>query len=122
MTRERLPNRRLHESFAFKHGGVTYTAGIGRYESGELAEVFLNGAKCGTDADTAAKDAAIVASLTLQHGVPCDVIQRALTRNRDGTAGGPLGAALDLLTAASPATYRHFVRSSENSAPGESGA
>lgn len=107
MTRERLPNRRHHESFAFEHAGIRYTAGIGRFDDGQLAEVFLNGAKCGTDADTAAKDAAIVASLALQHGVPCDVIQRAVTRNRDGTASGPLGAALDLLAAASPATDQH---------------
>jgi ribonucleoside-diphosphate reductase alpha chain len=102
MTRERLSNRRPHESFAFAHAGVRYTAGIGRFPDGRLAEVFLNGAKCGTDADTAAKDAAIVASLALQHGVLCDVIRRALTRNRDGTASGPLGAALDLLGSASP--------------------
>src|ERR1700720_474125 len=103
MTRERLSNRRLHESFTFTHAGMRYTAGIGRFPDGRLAEVFLNGAKRGTDADTAAKDASIVASLALQHGVPCDVIQRAVTRNRDGTASGPLGASLDLLAVASPA-------------------
>jgi hypothetical protein len=98
MTREHLSNRRQHETFAFEHAGIRYTAGIGRFDDGRLAEVFLNGAKCGTDADTAAKDAAIVASLAMQPGIPCDVIQRAVTRNRDGTASGPLGAALDLLT------------------------
>jgi hypothetical protein len=31
---------------------------------------------------------------TGRFGVHCDVIQRAVTRNRDGTASGPLGAAL----------------------------
>src|SRR5262249_38796094 len=112
MTRERLPNRRAHECLAFEHAGIRYVAGIGRFPDGRLAEVFLNGAKCGTDADTAAKAAAIVASLALQHGVPCDVIQRAVTRNRDGTASGPLGAALDLLAAASPAPAQHVARSS----------
>src|SRR5215831_1559362 len=79
MSRERLPNRRHHESFAFEHAGIRYTAGIGRFNDGQLAEVFLNGAKCGTDADTAAKDAAIVASIALQSGA--ELVRRALTRN-----------------------------------------
>src|SRR5215471_5465765 len=70
MSRERLPNRRHHESFAFEHAGIRYTAGIGRFNDGQLAEIFLNGAKCGTDADTAAKDAAIVASLDPARGDP----------------------------------------------------
>jgi hypothetical protein len=111
MSRERLANRRGHECFTFTHAGMRYSAGIGRFPDGRLAELFLNGPKCGTDADTAAKDAAIIASLALQYGVPFDVIQRAVTRNRDGTASGPLGAALDLLTAASTASDRHVARS-----------
>jgi len=117
MTRERLPNRRLHELFSFIHAGVRYIAGIGRFPDGRLAEVFLNGSKCGNDADTAAKDAAIVASLALQHGVPCDVIQRAVTRNRDGTASGPLDTAFDLLAAASAAAGQHITRSIDGGAP-----
>src|SRR5579862_6252339 len=117
MSRERLANRRGHEGFTFTHAGMCYTAGIGRFPDGRLAELFLNGAKCGTDADTAAKDAAIVASLALQHGVPCDVIQRAVTRNRDGTASGPLGAALDVLAAAAPATDQPIARSTDGGAP-----
>jgi hypothetical protein len=35
----------------------------------------------------------------LEHGVPGDVISRALTRNRDGSVSGPVGAVLDLLSA-----------------------
>src|SRR5262245_32756129 len=91
MNRRRLPNRRGHEVIAFELGGIRYLAGIGRFPDGTLAEVFLNGAKCGTDMDTNAKDAAIVASLALQAGVPAEVIRRALTSNRDGSASGPLG-------------------------------
>jgi hypothetical protein len=52
--RQHLPNRRGHEVVAFEHGGIRYVAGIGRFGDGRLAEVFLNGAKCGTDLDTAA--------------------------------------------------------------------
>jgi hypothetical protein len=39
--------------------------------------------------------------LLLQYGCPMHTLQRALTRNGDGSASGPLARALDLL-AASP--------------------
>jgi hypothetical protein len=97
MERERLPNRRGHEVAAFEHGGIRYLAGVGRFGDGRLAELFLTGAKCGTDLDTNARDAAIVCSLALQAGVPAAVIRRALTSNRDGSASGPLGRVFDLL-------------------------
>jgi hypothetical protein len=89
MTRERLPNRRHHQSFAFEHAGIRYVVGIGRFDNGQLAEVFVNGAKSGTDADTAAKDGTIVASLAPQDRVPCEVIRHGVTRNRDGTESSP---------------------------------
>jgi hypothetical protein len=95
--RQRLANRRGHEVVAFEHGGIRYCAGIGRFDDGRLAEVFLNGSKCGTDLDVAAKDAAIVASLALQAGVSAAVIRHALTSNRDGSASGPLGRVLDIV-------------------------
>jgi ribonucleoside-diphosphate reductase alpha chain len=95
--RQRLPNRRSHEVVAFEHGGIRYCASIGRFDDGRLAEVFLNGAKCGTDLDTNAKDAAIVASLALQAGISAAVIRHALTSNRDGSASGPLGRVLELV-------------------------
>jgi hypothetical protein len=42
-----------------------------------------------------AQDAAVLASIALQHGVPLDMIGRALMRDVSGRASGPLGAALD---------------------------
>ena len=98
-SRRRPPDRRGHEVISFRHGGVDYVAGIGRYDDGRLAELFLNGGKLGTHADTAARDAAIAASLLLQHGCPAETLSRALTRNADGSASGPLARALDLLGA-----------------------
>jgi hypothetical protein len=53
--RERLPDRRTHELLDFEHGGILYTAGVGRFEDGRLAEIFLNTAKHGTAVDTFAK-------------------------------------------------------------------
>jgi ribonucleoside-diphosphate reductase alpha chain len=98
-SRQRPPNRRAHELLTFEHSGIKYTAGVGRYDDGRLAELFLNGGKLGTHADTAARDAAIAASLLLQHGCPAETLSRALTRNADGSASGPLARALDLLGA-----------------------
>ena len=95
--RERLHNRRGHELVDFEHCGIRYTAGIGRFSDGRLAEIFLNTAKHGTAVDTNARDAAVAASLLLQHGCPIETLRRALTRNADSSASGPLARALDLL-------------------------
>ena len=97
-TRRRLPNRRGHELLDFEHGGIHYTAGIGRFENGDLAEIFLNAHKHGTAVDVSARDAAIAASLLLQHGCPGDTLRKALTRDVDGSAAGPLARALDLFS------------------------
>jgi hypothetical protein len=98
MQRERLLNRRLHEVVQFEHGGFTYVAGIGRFDDGKLAEVFLNADKVGTAIETQARDAAITASLFFQNGGSPETLRRALTRNADGSASGALGKLLDLLT------------------------
>jgi len=96
ITRLRLPNRRGHELLDFEHGGIRYTAGIGRFADGGLAEIFLVTAKHGSALDVIARDAVAAASLLLQHGCPADTLRRALTRNSDGSASGPLARALDL--------------------------
>jgi hypothetical protein len=96
-TRRRLPNRRGHELLDFEHGGIQYTAGVGRFDDGSMAEVFLNTAKHGTAIDVNARDAGVAGSLLLQHGCQVDTLRRALTRKSDGSAAGPLARALDLL-------------------------
>src|SRR5262249_31072785 len=97
MTRQRLPNRREHELLTYEHEGIRYTAGIGRFADGGLAEIFLNAAKHGTAVDVNACDAAVAASLLLQHGCQLDTLRRALIRNSDGSPSGPLVHALELL-------------------------
>ena len=92
--RRRLPNRRRSENFA-------YTCTFSRFpDTGEIAEVFLNNHKVNSHADVSARDAAVVCSIALQGNVPIDTIRRALIRNADGTASGPLGVALDLICGA----------------------
>jgi hypothetical protein len=96
--RTRLPDRRLHELFEIDHAGIHYVVGVGRLPNGSLAEIFLNAPKTGTAAALNAQDAAIAASLPLQHGCPVETLRRALTRNPDGSAAGALGAVLDVLS------------------------
>lgn len=96
-SRYRLPGRRAHWLFRFECDGQSYTGGIGRFEDGRIAEVFINGTKVGTAAETNAQDAAIVASLALQHGCPIETIQHALARS--GGAAGPLATLLSKVLA-----------------------
>lgn len=96
--RRRLPDRRRHEVIEFDHGGFRYAAGLGRFDDGNLAEVFLDvSAKVGTAVEAAARDAAVTVSIALQHGVPIQTLRRALTRDGVGNAAGPVGRLLDLL-------------------------
>ena len=96
--RERLPNRRAHMLLNIEASGFRYVAGVGHYDDGRLAEIFLNAEKGGTAIDDAARDSAVVASLALQHGVDPDTLRHALMRNGGGEASGPLGVLLDSLS------------------------
>src|SRR5262245_66662763 len=98
--RNRLPNRRAAETFTVEVGNLRYVVSVGRFADGGLAELFISNGKAGSDSDTAARDSAVVASIALQYGVSLEVIRHALMRNRDGSACGPLGAALDRIAAA----------------------
>lgn len=100
--RDRLKNRRPHEVFAIEHSGMKFTAGIGRFPDGRLAELFVATDELGTLFDTVMRDAAILLSLAVQHGSDVDTIHHALVRNGDGSASGPIGALLDLIEDAAP--------------------
>jgi hypothetical protein len=97
MTRQRLPSRRLAETFELEVAGLHYKVTIGRFADGSLAEVFVSNHKAGNASDVAARDAGILLSLCLQHGCGVETISRALSRNRDGSASGVIGAALDMI-------------------------
>jgi hypothetical protein len=99
--RNRLPNRRLAETFEIEVAGLKYTATIGRFADGRPAEVFLSNHKSNSGADVNARDAAIVASIALQFGADVETIRKALCRDSQGRASGPLGRALDIITGAS---------------------
>ena len=95
--RKRLPNRRMGETFELECAGLRYTCTVGRYRAGSVGEVFLNNHKSNSASDSNARDAAIVCSLALQHGVPLETIRRALLRDAQGRPSTPLGCALDLI-------------------------
>ena len=50
--RERLPNRRAHTLLNIEAGGFRYVAGVGHYDDGRLAEIFLNAEKGGAAIET----------------------------------------------------------------------
>jgi hypothetical protein len=100
--RERLPNRRLSESFTFELDGLRFTATVSRFADGRIGELFLNNHKAGNQVDTNARDAAILLSFALQHGADADAIRKALCRDGIGRALGPIGKALDLIVGDQP--------------------
>ena len=95
--REKLPNRRPCISFSFTCNNLSYTASIGRFPDGRLAEIFLSNTRSGSHSDAAGRDSAVVCSLALQGGVSVGAIRHALLRDSRGVASSPLGVALDLL-------------------------
>ena len=97
MTRQRLSDRRASESFTFELNGLRFTATVSRFPDGRIGELFLNNHKFGNQSDTNARDAAILLSFALQHGADLETIRRALCRDSQGRALGPIAEALDIV-------------------------
>jgi hypothetical protein len=95
--RRRLPNRRGSITFDREALGLMFTVTASKFASGELGELFIQNHKMNSAAGILASDCGIAASLALQYGCPVEVLRRALSRDAQGRATGPLGAALDLL-------------------------
>jgi ribonucleoside-diphosphate reductase alpha chain len=95
--RTRLANRRASTTFAFQCEAHRYTATVSYFANGQLAEVFINSGRAGSNLDAVARDSAILASLGLQFGIPLDVIRRALLRDSANAPSSPLGVALDIV-------------------------
>ena len=78
-------------------GWLTYTASFARFADGKISEGFLNNHKSNSSADTNARDSGIACSFAVQHGADAEAIRRALSRDAQGRATGPLGVALDII-------------------------
>jgi len=96
--RERLPNRRPNETQVFERDGIKITLTTGYNPDGTVGEVFLNADRADSMIDVLMSDAAIIASIALQHGVPLQQIAHAVKRDKFGIASSPIGAALDRIS------------------------
>ena len=96
--RERLPNRRSSLFFDFESMDMPFTASVSHYPDGRISELFLDNHKAGSAIGTLVRDAAIIFSFAVQHGADPEAIRRALCRDSQGRALGPIAEALDLLT------------------------
>lgn len=103
-TRRRLPDRRPGVIETIAIGGRPYDADVGfDPATGAPREIFLSGAKAGTDMAAILADTSVVVSVALQHGIPASVLARSISRVPvlpDEPARMPasvIGAALDLL-------------------------
>ena len=78
MPRKRLPARRQAETVDLWHGGQRYHLTIGEYPNGRPGEVFIHGAKPGSDTDLLYDDIGVLISRLLQHGDTPDALAAGL--------------------------------------------
>lgn len=105
--RNALPNRRYAETFTVQHSGnlgksetVEVTVGYyfdGKTGDGAVGEVFISNPKVGSGQEAIARDAAVLLSLAIQHGVPIETMRGAITREQDSKPSTIIGAVLDRL-------------------------
>ncbi len=95
MTRRRLPDRRGAVTFTLRWQGSRFEVSLGHFEDGTAAEVFISATKTGSDVQSLGRDAAIILSLALQHGVPLDRIRHAMTRDEGERPQSIVGAVVD---------------------------
>ena len=93
-----LPRRRAAETFNLRFWNQSFSVTIGFYPDGTPGEVFIDGGKTGQDIQSTARDAAVVLSLALQHGVPPETIRHAVTRGASEGPASILGAVVDFIT------------------------
>jgi hypothetical protein len=94
MTRKRLPDCRASIRISFTHDGALYSATLSKFPDGQLAEIFIDSEKPDSQLAVHANDAAVLASLLLQHGVTAAAIRHSIA--------GPLATALASAEEAAP--------------------
>ena len=97
--RRPLPQRRRSENFDMEFGGFKkrYFITVGYYDDGGIGEVFINHPVSGLQSEAIARDGAVLVSMALQHGVPLQTIQHAVTRNSNNEPTSIVGAVVDRL-------------------------
>jgi ribonucleoside-diphosphate reductase alpha chain len=100
-----LPDRRLGHTINLEYGGqrAVFSVTVGYFpDTGEPAEVFISGAKAGSDVEGIARDSAVLLSLALQYNVPLTTIAHAITREQNGKPQTIIGKVVDLLQEPKP--------------------
>jgi len=97
--RQVLPQRRAAETFDVRFWSQNFTVTLGFYTDGAPGEVFIDGGKTGQDVQSTARDAVVVLSLALQHGLPIETVRSAVTCNGSGEAASILGVIVAALLA-----------------------
>lgn len=94
MSRQTFPNRRGSVRFSFTHAGRLYSATLSKFADGRLGKIFIDADKPDSELAVHANDAAVLASLLLQHGVTAAAIRHSIA--------GPLATALGLAEETTP--------------------
>jgi hypothetical protein len=102
--RIRFPPRRGSVTFGVRYADVeglrlkaflTYS----RDNDGKIREVFVNAGKPGSPNEAALRDAGLLISLLLQHGLGIHDVKAAVTRGPDDRPASQIGVVVDALAA-----------------------
>ncbi len=99
MARERLPDRRQAETVDLWYDGRRFHVTIGQYDDGRPGEVFLHGAKPGSDVDLLCDDIGVLVSRLLQYGDDPASLAAGIGRLGNGDPASIVGAIADVLAA-----------------------
>ena len=98
-----LPARRRSLVRDIGFDGAVLTVTVGFHPDGTPGEVFISGGKSGSGIDALLSDAAILASLALQHGTPPAALAKSMSRVPTSAyeparlPASAIGAVMDLL-------------------------
>lgn len=95
--RQALAAARGQITLATTFGALGYSVSYGRFPGGGPSEIFIATNKASSDAESIARDAAIMISIALQYGADFDALRAAVTRDVDGRPSSIIGHALDLV-------------------------
>jgi hypothetical protein len=97
MPRKRLPDRRQAETLDLWHGDRRFHVTVGQYDDGRPGEVFLHGARVGSDVDGLCGDVGVLISRLLQHGDDPASLAAGIGRLGNGEPASIIGAIADVL-------------------------
>lgn len=100
--RDKLTNRHRSTNLRVRYAdveGLSLYAHItySRDTAGVIREVFVSAGKPGSPVEAALRDAGLLISLLLQHGMTVQEIKLAVTRSTDERPGSQVGVIIDAL-------------------------